>query len=285
MTADILELPGLFVSVDWLSEHIADPSLVLLDATPTEWDAESSGILPGARHIQLTDLSDPASDLNYTIADPQRLAAGFAALGVGDDSTVVAYDHGRGSWAALIRWRLRAIGFERAAILDGGPRRWAALGHPYVTGYAAPPELPATLTLHARPQFHVDVARVEAATTGGPQLLASVAAAIFDGTESAVGRLGHIPGSSNVPQADFVDSDGLLLPHDVLQARFASAGIDPGRPAIVYCNAGITAALGAAVLNELGNQDVAVFDGGLQEWHSNPARSAEIGDPRSVSVA
>jgi thiosulfate/3-mercaptopyruvate sulfurtransferase len=285
VTATILELPGLFVSVDWLLEHIDDPSLVLLDATPTEFAAESSGILPGARHIQLSELSDPSTGFNYTIAAPEKLAAGFAATGIGDDSTVVTYDHGRGSWAALIRWRLRAVGFERAAILDGGPRRWAALGHPYVDSYASPPQTPATLTLHAHPEFHADVKKVEAATTENLQLLASVSSAIFDGTESAVGRVGHIPGSSNVPQADFVDADGLLLPHEALKARFAAAGIDASKPTIVYCNAGITAALGAAVLNELSNENVSVFDGGLQEWHSEPQRPTEFGDPQSAAVA
>jgi rhodanese-related sulfurtransferase len=39
--------------------------------------------------------------------------------------------------------------------------------------------------------------------------------------------------------------------------RFAAAGLDVDKPVITYCNAGISAALGALVLNELDNRGVA----------------------------
>ncbi len=183
MTADILELPGLFVSGDWLLEHLDDPRLILLDAKPTEYEGESSGILPGARHIELRDLSDPSSGLSYTLADPQALAKTFAAAGVGDDSTVVAYDHGRGSWAALFRLRLRTIGFERVGVLDGGPRAWAAAGHPYVGSYTPWRVRPATLTVRPRPELHARIDQVQAAAGTG-QLLANLPPEVLAGEQS-----------------------------------------------------------------------------------------------------
>jgi thiosulfate/3-mercaptopyruvate sulfurtransferase len=283
MTAEILELPGLFVSGDWLLEHLDDPRLVVLDAKPTEYAGESSGILPGARHIELRDLSDPSSSLSYTLASPERLAAGFAAVGVGDDSTVVAYDHGRGSWGALIGLRLRAIGFDRVAVLDGGPRAWAADGHPYVDSYRPRPSQPATLTVRPHPELHARIDQVQVAAADG-QLVANLPPAVFAGEHSPLERRGHIPGSSNVHQTEFVDARGLLLGHDELRSHFAAAGVDVDQPVITYCNAGISAALGALVLNELGNRDVAVFDGGLEEWNTDPERPVELGDPQSVSV-
>jgi thiosulfate/3-mercaptopyruvate sulfurtransferase len=284
MTADILELPGLFVNGDWLLEHLDDPRLVLLDAKPSEYPGESSGILPGARHIELRDLSEPSSGLSYTLASPERLAAGFAAVGVGDDSTVVAYDHGRGSWGALIGLRLRAIGFERVAVLDGGPRAWVADGHPYVEAYKPLPSQPATLTVRPRPELHARLDQVQVAATDG-QLLANLPPEVFAGEQSPLKRPGHIPGSTNVHQTDFVDAKGLLLGHDELRARFAAAGIDVDKPVITYCNAGISAALGALVLNQLGNQDVAVFDGGLEEWNADPERPVELGAAQPAAVA
>jgi thiosulfate/3-mercaptopyruvate sulfurtransferase len=283
MTADILELPGLFVSGDWLLAHLDDPRLVLLDAKPTEYPGESSGILPGARHIELRDLSDPSSGLSYTLASPDQLAAGFAAVGVGDDSTVVAYDHGRGSWAALIGLRLRAIGFDRVGVLDGGPRAWAADGHPYAESYTPLPSHPAALTVRPHPELHARIDQVRTAATDG-QLLANLPPEVFAGEHSPLSRPGHIPGSTNVHQTDFVDAQGRLLPHDELRVRFAAVGVDVDKPVITYCNAGISAALGALVLNELGNQDVAVFDGGLEEWNTDPQRPVEFGDAHSAGV-
>jgi thiosulfate/3-mercaptopyruvate sulfurtransferase len=284
MTADILELPGVFVSGEWLLEHLDDPRLVLLDAKPTEYEGESSGILPGARHIELRDLSDPSSGLSYTLADPDTLAATFAAAGVGDDSTVVAYDHGRGSWAALFRLRLGAIGFERVAVLDGGPRAWAADGRPYVERYTPWPAQPAALTVRPRPELHAQIDQVQAAAASGSQLLANLPPEVFAGEQSPLDRRGHIPGSTNIHQTEFVDAQGRLLERDELRARFVAAGVDVGKPVITYCNAGISAALGALVLNELGNHDVAVFDGGLEEWNLDSERPVELGDAQSVSV-
>lgn len=275
--SDSLHLPGLFVSVDWLARHIDHPKLVLIDATPAEVEGESSGFLPGAVHVEHRELSDPTSGFDYTNAGVRVVAAVFARAGVGDDSTVVLYDHGRGSWAALGRWALRSIGFDRAAVLDGGPRAWAAAGRPYVPQVSPYPAEPAYLTIRERPEVFVSREEVAHLTRSGEsQLLATLSPEVFSGEVSSVTRPGHIPGSVNIPQADLVDEAGLLLPRDELRRRFEAIGIDVKAPVVTYCVAGITAALGALALNELGNENVAVFNGGLQEWSADPALEVAI---------
>ena len=47
----------------------------------------------------------------------------MAALGIGDDDVVVAYDDAGRVMAARLVWMLRATGHE-AALLDGGIQAW-----------------------------------------------------------------------------------------------------------------------------------------------------------------
>ena len=64
----------------------------------------------------------------------------MGALGIGDDCRVVLYSAGSVMWATRVWWMLRAFGFERAAVLDGGWEKWRAEGRPVS---AEPVPLPA----------------------------------------------------------------------------------------------------------------------------------------------
>ena len=54
----------------------------------------------------------------------------MGALGVGNDSRVVLYSTENQAWAARVWWMLRWIGFDNAALLDGGLNAWTAAGQP-----------------------------------------------------------------------------------------------------------------------------------------------------------
>ena len=79
------------------------------------------GHIPGAGFADLLgDLSDADAELQYTLPSPEAFAAAMGALGVGDDTRVVLYDRMGLPWAARVWWMLRWIGFDNAALLDGG---------------------------------------------------------------------------------------------------------------------------------------------------------------------
>jgi thiosulfate/3-mercaptopyruvate sulfurtransferase len=90
----------------------------------------------------------------------------MAELGVSDDSRVVLYDANYSVWAARVWWMLRWIGFDRAALLDGGLNAWTAAGHPLSTEPSNRP--PGNLTLNLRPELIADRTTTSRSSTRCP---------------------------------------------------------------------------------------------------------------------
>ena len=138
---------GTLVTAEWLSQHLNDPNLVVLDCTvlvePNDDGSVrvvsgranyDSGHIPTAGFADLMgDLSAGDSPLQFAVPTPEQFGAAMGALGVGDDSRIVLYDGGNSVWAARVWWMLRWVGFDRAALLDGGLAAWTAEDRPLST--------------------------------------------------------------------------------------------------------------------------------------------------------
>ncbi len=161
------------------------------------------GHIPGAALIELQeDLSDQTSGLRFTALAPPALADAFKAKGVGDDTDVVLYSGGDQSWATRVWWLLRTIGFDRAAVLDGGLKKWRAEGRLLSTA----------ATTYPAAASHTSRARQGLLTgsDGVLQALESSTAVVVNCLREDLhkgtaryhyGRPGHITGSVNVPAA------------------------------------------------------------------------------------
>ena len=65
-----------------------------------------------------------------------QLEAAFGRHGLSAGSRVVLYSIGSMMWATRFWWMLRALGLDRAAVLDGGLDKWKAEGRPTESGPA-----------------------------------------------------------------------------------------------------------------------------------------------------
>ncbi|MEM8922510.1 MAG: sulfurtransferase [Actinomycetota bacterium] len=277
------------VSSDWLAAHLDDPDLRLLECTvdltpgPGGFEAASmldrwaEGHLPTSAYADLTDdLSDPESDLRFTMPTAERFASAMEALGVGDGTTVVLYDRRFTMWATRVWWMLRAFGFERCAVLDGGYRNWVAEGRPITTD-PAPGRPPATFTPAPRPNMIARLDQVEAAIGGGTTcLINALSPENHSGADDSYGRPGHLPGADNVFALSLLDGEThRYRPVEELRTLFER--VPQGTPVITYCGGGIAATSDAFVLHALlGHDDVAVYDGSLSEWVRDPHRPLEV---------
>jgi thiosulfate/3-mercaptopyruvate sulfurtransferase len=280
------------ISTEDLARRLGAPGLRLFDCTTYlkpgpdgRYIAESGranydkGHIPGAAFLDLQgELSDPASKLRFTLPPLDALAKSFAAKGVGHGSFVVLYSHASPVWSSRIWWMLRAVGFDDAAILDGGLDKWKAEGRPLSSESASYP--PGTLSLRARPEIFVDQSAIKGAI-GDPATLTLNALSLDQHKGSGgvtYGRAGRIAGSSCVPAASLLAADKTLKPVAELRAAFDSVGARPDRRVLVYCGGGIAATYDAFVLTAvLGHKNVAVYDNSMQEWANDTSLPMQTG--------
>jgi thiosulfate/3-mercaptopyruvate sulfurtransferase len=280
------------VSTDWLQDRIGHPRLRVLDCSVVMRTAAdgtyafvpareeyAAGHIPGAAFLDVMgELADKRSPLPMMMPPAEEVAATLARHGVGDDSEVVLYDRSNHAWAARVWWMLRAIGFDAAAVLDGGWQKWHAEGRPVSTG--APQPQPTALTPRPRPGTFASKEDVLAALARSDvRLVNALSPAEHRGeAPTRFARAGRIPGSTNVYCQSLVDpATHAYLPRERLREIFAAAGVLDAPRTITYCGAGIAASSAALALALLGVENVAVYDGSLAEWTADSSLPMERG--------
>lgn len=283
----------LIVDSAWLAERLEDPKLRLLDATtflsipdgeeaPGLWSGEKAYLeehIPGAAFANiLGSFSDQNAALPFTLPSRGQFVEAIEKLGVSEDTYIVIYDRGAlanadviaSYWASRLRWQLKYEGFDNVAILDGGLVKWKLEGRPTtseVTTYA-PEKFPGV----RRPELIVTKEDVRAAIERDEVVLInSLSPADFKGETNTYARKGHIPTSKNVFFGSHSDeATHLLFDDEVLRKTFDEIGaLDTDKTVITYCGGGIAATWNALLLNKLGQESVAVYDGSMNEWASD----------------
>ncbi len=268
------------VSASWLAGELGADDLVVLDCTvflksgpdgfvsTSGYEAWAGAHIPGSAFADLeADLADTSKPYRYAVPSATEFAAAMGRLGVGDDSRVVLYDDNGMMWAARVWWMLRWVGFDNAALLDGGLGAWKAAGGALTDDIAAPVER--HLAVSERPALIADKTEVMAAIDdGGTCLIDALPPAMYRGEVTMYGRAGHIPGASNTAASGLLDPEtGCFLPLDAVADRFPEK---KDERTITYCGGGIAASADAFVLARLGYSDVGVYTASLQEWVTDP---------------
>ncbi len=228
------------VTTEWLAEELGNDDLVVLDCTVYLRMGESGfisesglanfeeGHIPSAAFADLNGaLVDTTADIAYAIPTPEHFGAAMEQLGVKDGTRVVLYDDNNAMWAARVWFMLRWIGFDNAALLDGGLKAWKADERPIQRGAAIVDKAPAgSLSLDPRPRLIADKAEVMAAIGDGATcLIDALPAPVFNGDMQPYARPGHIPGAINVAGTAMLDSEtGKFKPADEIKAML------PDRP-------------------------------------------------------
>ena len=282
MSNETFSDPDALVTGDWLESRLGDPGLRVFDCT-TELvleegtgrpyrvvsgrDGYEAGHVPGAGYLDLQrDFSVQDSPYSFTLPAARDAATAFERHGVGDGSRVVLYSRTSLPWATRFWWMLRWLGFDNAAVLDGGYAKWVAEGRPVSIDPCRYP--PGTLTVAERPGLFVGRGEVLAGI-GNPAVctINALGPDVHAGENPRYGRPGRIPGSVNVPAPALVDPGTMeLLPPSQIARAFSAAGADPAGRTITYCGGGIFATLDAFLLHQLGFRDVAVYDNSMSEW-------------------
>ncbi len=224
-----------------LAARLASPELRVADVRWRLGDeafgraAFAAGHLPGAVFLDLeTDLRAAEGPGRHPLPDPSSLALTLGEKGFGSEHHIVVVDDAAGAIAARLWWMLDDLGHPRVQVLHGGLSAWSAAGLPWTREIVAP--APAHMEL--RTSWRRTVDRHAVLSREGLRLLDARAPARYRGDEEPIDPVaGHVPGASNLPFDELLDSESRFLPPDQLRQRIGG----DERTDTVYCGSGVTA--------------------------------------------
>ncbi|MTJ81423.1 MAG: sulfurtransferase [Telmatospirillum sp.] len=264
------------VSTAWLEAHLSAPDVRVVDASwffPTsgrdgraEFDREH---IPGAVHFDINAIADTGSPLPHMVPDAGTFSARVGELGLGDGHRIVTYDRAGAMGASRVWWMFRLFGHEDVSVLDGGLVKWLREGRP-VTDMPTPPR-PRVFTPFPNAGLIRDKSAMQANLDRRDwQVVDARSALRFKGQGAEPWphvKVGHIPGSHNMPWEDLIDpATNTLRSADAIRDRARAAGLDLGAPIVASCGSGVSACVLALALFVAGNPAVAVYDGSWAEW-------------------
>ena len=259
-----------FVEVDWLAEHLDDEDIAVVDTRSAPLsgifpllgrEQYFSGHIPGAIHLDYAvDLQDQETAYAALVAPPRRFADVLENAGIGDRTTVVAYDGGEPPYAARLIWMLNYYGHDAAAILSGGIDAWIQAGLGRAT--EIPSRRPQRFTPEQRPRLRADREEVLDVAQGrsDAQLLSVSADLAYDM------RNQEIPQARRLSCSQLFDERQGGKPATLERLKELTAGLDSRKRTITYCGNGVSAAGAYVALRAAGFTDVAVYDGSWADW-------------------
>jgi len=267
------------VSPQWLSEHLNDANLVVLDSTVVVDMADGNikiisgqstydqAHIPNARFADLKgDLSRRKSKFDFEMPPAEQFAKAIGDLGIDNNSKVVIYSTDNHVWATRVWWMLKWAGLDQVSVLDGGIKAWVKEGRPVTT--EASKFASKVFTLHLRPEIIADKEEVLKAINNDQVIIIdALPQSSYSGDYSMYARAGHITSAINIPSSSLINESGQYLPDDELEMMLDT---DKNHRQITYCGGGVAATGVAFNLHRAGYKNVAVYMGSLQEWTAIP---------------
>jgi thiosulfate/3-mercaptopyruvate sulfurtransferase len=264
------------VDPEWLQSKLRQPDIVVLDCTWFVPEAGKSGLeefrlghIPGARYVDLNEISDRNSPYVNMLPSSEQFASEVGKLGIDNNTRVIVYDSTYVS--ARVWWMFRLFGHQKVQILDGGLRRWKAEGRPLETGDPEPVE-PVEFAAKEPADQVADWQEVLAAIrTGSAQIVDARTAERFTG-EAPSGYPGvpggHMPGAVNIPWSKMIAQSGdfRFATPEATEQLLRRQGVDATRPIISTCGSGVTAAILSFQLERMGRSNWRLYDGSWHEW-------------------
>ncbi|MFK2824160.1 sulfurtransferase [Bacillus sp. B190/17] len=262
-------------SIAWLSEHLHDPNVCIVDCRfqltdPAAGEKEyKEGHIPGAFYAHLDrDLSGEKGvhGGRHPFPELQELRKIAESYGITDDTIVIAYDHGEAMFAGRFWWLLSYIGHKHVYILDGGFSEWKKQGLPVSSDSPSPRNGHLSVNVQHGWTASIEDVKKAALENDGTILIDSRAPERYAGILEPLDRVpGHIPTAVN-----YFFQEGLNGTHwkgeEAQKERFKT--LDRDQPVIVYCGSGVSATPNIIALKQAGFQHVRLYGGSYSDWSS-----------------
>jgi len=261
------------VSVNWLSQNLNEPNLVILDVSLESNIAnikvEFPGIqIKGARYFDLKrNFSDLESRLPNTLPNPKYFSLACKNLGINNNSIIVVYDN-IGIYASpRVWWIFKSMGHKNIAVLDGGLPSWKNKNYPTesIQNRVVPEgNFKAIFNLNLQKKaFQI----LENIVSKEAILVDARSNERFCGLIPETRKnlkSGHIPHAINLPFLEVL-RDGKFLSPNEISTIFKKLKIDK-RPKIFTCGSGLTACILILASTLISEDNHFLYDGSWSEW-------------------
>jgi thiosulfate/3-mercaptopyruvate sulfurtransferase len=223
--------PELFVSTDWLADHVEDPNVRIVDTDKA--DAYPRVHIPNA--VGVVDNYYKGGADRIHVQKPAEFAATMESLGISDDTLVVAYDSDV-HFAPRLFWALNYYGHRNVKVLDGGFPKWFAEGRPLTRAIPKVPK--GQFASKAQPDWIATKDQVVSCIRKPDTVLLDVRSDEEWTGENARGtkRGGRLPGAVHLEWKNFVAWNDIpvVKAADELRALLGRHGITPDKNVVTY---------------------------------------------------
>ncbi len=264
------------VTTDWLSSHVAEKDLVIIDVRS---NAEFvNGSIPNSINIPfevpVSVWTAMKGDLLIELPEISELSSTLAENGIDSTSEIVLitnvptndnpYSLASPTRVALT---LAYAGITNTAILDGGIDKWVSEGKPVTKDSKA--ITPVSFTGREDNSLFADISYVKA-NTENALIVDARDVEVYKGSviEPWANKAGHIPGAVSLPAPLLWNTDGTYKTKREIASIVSNVvGDDRNREIIVYCGVGgYASTVWFALTRILDYKHVKVYDGSSQEW-------------------
>ena len=228
-------MPEVFVTTEWLSEHMSDPNVRIVDTDVPELyeTGHIAGAVNPVDHYYKTSLEDRTH-----IQGTEQFAKTMSDMGIGDDTTVVGYDRSGGVYSFRLMWALHYYGHTNVKFLDGGLPKWEAEGRAVTKDNVSFAGTANSFKPTANSEIFASRDRVLDAIDNDSTVLLDVRSDDEWSGENKRGgpRGGRIPGAVHFEWINFHTGGDVpvLRPANEIRKLLAEVGITPDKNVITY---------------------------------------------------
>jgi len=256
-------------------KNLPKENLIILDARAGKdvYQNYLNKHIKGARFIDLDkDLAEIGKDAafggRHPLPEIKKFAETLSHLGILENNHLVIYDDKNGSNAAARAWwMLKAFGFDKVQVLDGGFQNAEKEGVEFSSGE----ESFEKAELIRKENWILPVSDLETVENE----LTNQSSTVIDVRDSYRYRgesepidlvAGHIPGAINIPFSENLDENGNFLSPEILREKYSK--LLEGKPEnlIIHCGSGVTACHTILALDYAGFKIPNLYAGSWSEW-------------------
>lgn len=269
-----IEITQPLASTAWLSENLANPSVVVLNATIPKVTGSRSQKnelqIQGTLFFDIKKVfSDLSSDLPNMLPDPKDFQENARKLGINANSKIVIYDELGIYSSARVWWMFRIMGHTQVAILDGGMPAWLEANLPTEEKSDTKDVVYGNFESNFDKNMVVDQQTVlDALDQKEYVVLDARSNGRFYGTAPeprADLKSGHMPNAKSLPYFRLLQDGKTMKPIEELKTIFDEFDLE-NKQLIFSCGSGITACILLLAAYHIGLKNLAVYDGSWTEW-------------------